>query len=316
MLLNSNFKKQVDSDCTFMDKKTAETNLWRKLAFITVAGVMLTALSCVSYLDSVVPKIEIIVTSSDQMNMNKNVGMGGYARTFWAATTRYETKGYELEKIQLESYGNGSVGGYLPIKPGSKSVNIIVWDDELTQATPYGGSRYAPYSRNHKLLETKGYFTPCTGAIDSTNKRLANWAYADSRLPAFGGGGTNTYFGTGTSVFNAGGPSEEVYTTVSNVSPDSSNTVDYTTFTLPTANHCNCMKPLQIVSAQYGFSSPKIVSDWAITPGNYAYHFSGGSTSWWFSQTIFRAPVSPVSAIPLTDKSSTTTGNACIDRIK
>ncbi|MES0488591.1 MAG: hypothetical protein ABUK01_01270 [Leptospirales bacterium] len=313
-----------ESNGSLMNNKTKETKFLRSLVILTITGLMLTALSCVSYVDTVVPKVKVTVTQSDQMNMNKNAMMGGYAKTIWAATTRYETTGYEAEKVKLDSNENGNLVGYLPVKPGTTSVTVIVWDDDLTNATPYGGNRYAPYSRNHKLLKAKGYFTPCTGASDTLGVLLSNRVYGDNRLPAFGyatafiSSGNYRTYGTNSQVASNGGPSEEVYTTVTSVSPDSSITVDYTSFILPTANHCDCPKPLNVVNAMYAVSSPRQVSDWAFFYYYSDVYHNSSASGWWFSQIIFQAAVMSTTPISpnLTDTASTTVGGACISRIK
>jgi hypothetical protein len=111
-------------------------------------------------------KLFVVVKDADLPNTNKSDS--GLAVELWAATTMYETSGYETEKVKLTQGDGGVWAGNLPIKD-SGSRTIIIFDDAFSTPHVFGGSFFyngtSSGSEGLDTAPTDDYFSPCQGLV-------------------------------------------------------------------------------------------------------------------------------------------------------
>lgn len=96
---------------------------------------------------------------------------GSTATELWAITTRYETPGFESEKVKLTDAGSNAFTGALQLVDDS-TVNVILYDDSWTWPIRWGGvirDTVAVATHNYSSTTGDDYFSPCLGfnLIDS-----------------------------------------------------------------------------------------------------------------------------------------------------
>jgi hypothetical protein len=197
--------------------------------------------------------IAIEVTNADQPNNNKESPAA--AQELWAATTLYETSGYESEKVMLTDSGAGVWTGNLPTVDSSPRT-ILVWDD--IQEKPYplggelagsGGSRYA------HLLDTvvsDNVFSPCPIAKHPYQNKtiIDDFNTTALTLPRLYNqtGYTGQRFEYVSNVQLESLMNDEVYSLYYYASGGDTVSFDYTEFTKATLDFCGCSSGDQIIN--------------------------------------------------------------------
>ncbi len=199
--------------------------------------------------------ISVTVTNATTNNTNKAVAAP--AVQLWAVTTLYETAGFTTEKVQLADQGGGTFTGTLPINTADASARtVIVFDDVVTRAHPYGGTYHgSDGSGSHTLISTDDFFSPCSGLRGrQQGTGGAAISVADLVATTIMGAANPPRLPVLNTVGDTPGSNDEVHAIISGQNPSDTINVDYTTFTTANAtNFCNCTRSISI--AQYSSST-------------------------------------------------------------
>ncbi|MDH5656418.1 MAG: hypothetical protein OEZ34_10950 [Spirochaetia bacterium] len=183
--------------------------------------------------------------------VNTNKTISSVPVDLWAATTRYETPGYESEKVQLGPAGSATQTGRLPVT-GSGPFTVIIFDDVQTTPYAFGGTIYftGNGSGGHRLAPADNIFTPCGGPTADGVAFVHSFILtplATPYIPAprFG------LIGTGIGPLTAGiAPrNDEVSMIITNVSVETNITANYTAFTKATVDFCNCNASINVLDS-------------------------------------------------------------------
>ncbi len=206
-------------------------------------------------------QIAVVVINANLQNMNKSVYAA--AVELWAATTLYESPGFQGEKVKLTTTNGWLYSGVIPLADtGSRTV--IVFDDVFTSPHPYGGTPVPGFaagsqpvsvvggSGGHSLIPTDDYFSPCGGRKINGTTFMASQVM----LTAQAAGGGNTPFipaprlpvlgSQGSGFSSTTSLNDEVYTIMPGQSAGSLTIVDYLTFANSNNSFCECTTTVNV----------------------------------------------------------------------
>ena len=226
--------------------KASLQNFLRSILLFMFSSVFFLNCGDFSLFSQISQTVQITVTDADQTNSNKTTP--AVAVELWAASTRYETSGYEFEKVKLENKGGGTWKGILPL--ADSGVSIIIFDDAQALKIPFGnitkimGNSFFTFSQ---FVTADDYFSPCTATIEFASGSPFYDLITNNSLTVF----TGTQTGSNGTTTN-----DEVYTT-QYISGDSSSVeVNYTNFQKASfAWFCNCSKSVQWYTASTVYNS-------------------------------------------------------------
>jgi hypothetical protein len=219
-------------------------------------------------------KINIRVNNAHADNTNKSIPAP--ALQLWAVTTRYETSGYNQERVLLESWDGGiTYEGTLPLRDGRRRT-VIIFDDVVTKPHPYSGYYNSKKgSVQHYLIPTDNVFSPCSGfqKDDTPLADLVQHTYSY----------TETYYNyfdppwipkinIDENIETYAGPTDEVYITITNRRHGNKINVDYRELhNYNTGEFCHCNQSINLAKETYIYSTTTTITEHTTYSGTTSY---------------------------------------------